>query len=303
MLPKNKKFEVTIGADPELFIYDSSEKKFISAHDIVPGTKAEPLVVPRGAVQVDGVAAEFNILPAKTQREFTKNINRVRNFLDLIIKDKNKNYRLVGAPTARFDMEYFDKLPDEVKILGCQPDYNAYTGGVNRKPGTDLPIRSGGGHIHVGFLHEELPDPFTVEHMRRCGELVRDLDFALIHASKEWDYDIERQKLYGEPGSFRPKSYGVEYRPLSNAWLNQEWSTTFVYDTVKAVTCRWLQGYNLTKAAGERKIKATDDRIEFSKFMYSQHLPALDQYCPRLEALAMRRAQAQSALQHSRGAM
>lgn len=296
MTEKTKKFEVLIGADPELFVFDSSNKKFVSAHDLVPGTKEEPLPVPRGAVQVDGVAAEFNILPAKTQKEFLGNINRVRTVLELIVKDKNPNYRLVGAPTAKFDQDYFDNLPDEVKVLGCQPDYNAYTGGINRKPGTDQPFRSGGGHIHIGFLHEKLDDPFTLDHMRRCGELVRELDFTLMHTSREWDFDIERKKLYGDPGSFRPKSYGVEYRPLSNAWLNQKWSTTFVYDTVKAVTCRWLQGYYVTEAAGKMKVRTTDDLIEFSKFMYSQHLPPLDQYSPRLEALAMRRAQAESAL-------
>ena len=297
MTAKEKKLEVTIGADPELFVFDTETKKFVSAHDLVPGTKAEPLAVPRGAVQVDGVAAEFNILPAKSQKEFLANINRVRSVLELIIKDKNKNYKLVGAPTAKFDKEYFDNLPHDVKILGCDPDYNAYTGGINRKPSTDLPMRSGGGHIHVGFLHEELDNPFTLEHMRRCGELVRELDFALITASREWDFDIERKRLYGEPGSFRPKSYGVEYRPLSNAWLNQDWSTTFVFDTVKAVTCRWLQGWSLTKAAGEQKVRQNDDLFVFSEFMHKNHMPPLDQYSPRLEALQLRRAQAVSSLQ------
>ena len=58
MLVNNKKF--TIGADPEVFVADSLTNTFVSAHDLVPGTKLEPFAVNKGAVQVDGMALEFN---------------------------------------------------------------------------------------------------------------------------------------------------------------------------------------------------------------------------------------------------
>jgi hypothetical protein len=64
---------ILIGADPELFVFTRSGKP-VSAHDLIPGTKYEPHEVGNGAVQVDGVAAEFNIDPAANEDEFFFNI-------------------------------------------------------------------------------------------------------------------------------------------------------------------------------------------------------------------------------------
>ena len=63
--------ELKIGCDPELWIFDKKLGKIISAHGLFPGTKAEPYAVTHGAVQVDGMAAEFNINPASSAEEFT----------------------------------------------------------------------------------------------------------------------------------------------------------------------------------------------------------------------------------------
>lgn len=54
----------TIGADPEVFV--GREGQFFSAHGLVPGNKRRPHKVDRGAVQVDGMALEFNIDPASS---------------------------------------------------------------------------------------------------------------------------------------------------------------------------------------------------------------------------------------------
>jgi hypothetical protein len=39
-----------------------------------------------------------------------------------------------------------------------------------------------------------------------------------------------RRELYGKAGAFRPKPYGVEYRVLSNRWLNSEALIRWVYN-------------------------------------------------------------------------
>ena len=275
------KIDVLIGADPELFIFDIGTNQHVSAHTFLPGTKADPASVPKGAIQVDGVAAEFNIEPAATQKEWKENLFHVRRILKLITEKHNKNFVLTAAPSVMFDKEYFDALPFTVKLLGCEPDFDAYTGKPNPKPVTDLPMRTGSGHIHVGFTHgENIGDE---DYLEKCAAMVREFDFAFGHASKTWDKDERRRTLYGAPGAFRPKPYGFEYRPLSNAWLNDNWSIEFVYDMAKGLATRLLKGWSLIKAADKAKVRHDDNYFKVSDFMWRNHLPAIDEYCPALE--------------------
>lgn len=213
---------ILLGADPELFIQNSLTKRFVSAEDkngpIIPGTKKNPFPVKGGAIQVDGVAAEFNIDPAENYDQFFNNIKNVVIDLKSRIKKKNENYILKPVPTATFAPKYFAGLPEHTLELGCEPDYSAYTMAANPRPHTDKPFRTGSGHIHIGWTKKA--DPNSEGHMLDCQMVVKELDKYLYLASLDWDDDVQRQKLYGKPGSFRPKSYGVEYRPLSNRWLS-----------------------------------------------------------------------------------
>ena len=206
-----------IGADPELFIFNRREKVYVSAHNLIPGSKQEPFKVDKGAIQVDGTAAEFNILPAETLGEFSDNIFSVLNELIKKISDKNPDYELAAIPSVTFHPKYFRTLPLTAKALGCQPDYDAYTSQQNTITRPKKPFRTGAGHLHVGWT--ERADEYSVDHYMKCEEFVRQLDVVLYMTSLLWDKDNERRTLYGKIGAFRPKSYGVEYRCLSNAWV------------------------------------------------------------------------------------
>jgi hypothetical protein len=197
---------------------------------LITGTKDNPYLVRSGAVQVDGVAAEFNINPAETEDEFVSNINDVYARLTEMVQENNPSYHLVADPVATFDPEYFESLPFEAKLLGCQPDWNAYTGEKNQPPGTDEPFRTGSFHVHVGFTEYE--DPYDKDYIKKCCEIVKQIDAVVYPASHIWDQDMKRRTLYGARGSFRPKSYGLEYRPLSNAVLRNEETVRFVYRQV-----------------------------------------------------------------------
>lgn len=224
------KYEILLGADPEMFVQNTTTGEFVSAHNIIPGTKDDPYMVHYGAVQVDGVAAEFNIQPAHTREQFVGFIDTVRTRMQQMVSEFNPDYLLVAEPTAIFSREYFDSLPSEVLILGCTPDFNAYSMGKNKPPHTTEPFRTGGGHIHIGF--GKAFDPSDKKHFMLCCEIVKQIDAILFPASFLWDSDEKRRTLYGNKGAFRPKSYGVEYRPLSNAWLRDQKTIEFVYDQV-----------------------------------------------------------------------
>lgn len=221
--------EILIGADPELFVINRKTGKAESAHTYFPGTKYDPFMVTDGAIQVDGVAAEFNIYPAETAKEFEESITSVLQAMKLLLKQKAPDCFLAAVPVVDFEKEYFDSLPAETKRLGCEPDFNAYTKKTNPTPDAKRYFRTGAGHIHIGFTNGATP--MFPKHFDKCCRLVKQLDATLFIPSHAWDDDKKRRQLYGDRGAFRPKNYGVEYRVLSNAWLRDPGIIEWVYST------------------------------------------------------------------------
>lgn len=235
-----KAYDIYIGADPELFVRDTEKNVFLSGHDLIPGTKEDPFEVVGGAVQVDGTTCEFNVTPAKTSEEFQRNISAVISRMSKIIHLKNEKFELIASPTVLFDKDYFKNLPEEAKAFGCSADYNAWTGKTNPPPKTTLPLRTGGGHVHVGWRSDG--DPTAKAHLINCSDITKQLDTVLFVLSHAWDKDEKRRTLYGRMGSFRPKFYGCEYRPLSNAWLRDQKTIDWVFKATYAASERFFEG-------------------------------------------------------------
>jgi hypothetical protein len=237
-------FEVLVGCDPEFWVKKKGTEKLISAHGLVAGTKKNPLPLDKGAVQVDGMALEFNIQPVKTVKGFNGNINKVFDGLYKLLPD----YDFVFDPVAEFGAEYIASQPDEAKVLGCEPDYNAYTKAINPPPNANAPFRTAAGHIHISWKKEgdaNWPDeinPTDATHFDACCLLTKTLDAYLGIPSLIWDRNSKRRELYGKAGAFRPKCYGggwlgMEYRVVSNAWLRLQSTRDLVYaNTIDAFT-------------------------------------------------------------------
>lgn len=226
----------TIGADPEIFVGKDGE--FVSAHGMVEGTKIKPHEVEGGAVQVDGMALEFNIDPAENYEEFQHLLDSVQEqLLDMISVN---GFDFLKETTVHFDQELFDKVPIANKMLGCEPDFNAWTMEVNEKPSYKNLMRTVGGHAHIGgFFSDNL---FNKEHFEKGATLARLMDEEVGVYSLLWDKDDERRSMYGSAGCFRPKPYGMEYRSLSNAWLFSKDITKFVFDGTQRALQRLCDG-------------------------------------------------------------
>lgn len=203
------------GCDPELFVLDD-KGRHVSAEPFIPGTKAQPHKVSKGAVQVDGVAAEFNIDPAGTYLEWEENIKTVMKELQGFLP---KGYKLDCVPAVEFDPELWETFSYQSKELGCTPDYNAWTAEVNPPPhDPENPrMRTASGHIHIGWTSDE--DITEINHVTNCYDFVKQLDWYLGAWSCRMDTDPRRRRLYGKAGACRIKPYGVEYRVLSNFWI------------------------------------------------------------------------------------
>lgn len=274
--------EVTIGCDPELFVTVGG--KFRSAHGLVPGTKEKPHKVKNGAVQVDGMALEYNIDPVKTESAFIKNNLSVMAQLRKMIPG---DHEFAIVPSCKFNGNHFRAQPDEAKELGCTPDFNAYTLTENVKPDNTTTMRTASGHIHIGFMPQNVDNPFSDEHMLRCATLVKQLDAFLGLPSLAYDKDKRRRSMYGAAGAFRPKPYGVEYRVLSNAWLLSPARMGFVFRSAKAAVENLVNGNRVFLDIGERNLADVINRSDVWRATnYARHNEALAPLFVEAKALA-----------------
>ncbi len=229
---------ILIGADPEVFVRNPNHGGFVSGHGMIKGTKRKPFKVDKGAVQVDGTALEFNIDPAATEDQFVQNVGSVLGQLRTMVT----GYDLCYEPVAEFDPEYFKKgIPASAKQLGCDPDFNAWGLCPNDPPDGKRTFRTGAGHIHIGWTQgQDIDDP---EFFMECAEVSRHLDYYIGIQSLLWDPDPRRRELYGKAGCFRPKPYGVEYRTLSNRWLESDLLQRWIYRSVVKALSDLEDGY------------------------------------------------------------
>lgn len=220
--------EFLIGADPEVFVKTKAGEA-VSAHGLIPGTKESPHPVKNGAVQVDGMALEFNIDPVPLFNSdnyhafeaFNGNIVSVLEQLKEMTQKVNPELEFNISPVQDFDKDYLEAQPKEAKELGCNPDFNAYTMKQNPTPkGEEVSYRTSSGHLHFGWGADIPPD--HPDHLEICCDFIKILDLTIGLYMTIIDDDPRRRVLYGRAGAFRPKTYGVEYRTPSSVWLKSE---------------------------------------------------------------------------------
>jgi hypothetical protein len=215
---------ITIGADPEVFLMNKDTKEIISAEGIIEGTKKRPKrVTDKGhCLQLDNVLAEFGIPPSTSEAEFYHNINYMLNYINENTPDE---VQVAIKASAELDRKYLGTR--NARTFGCDPSFNAWTGKINEAPCAEGNLRSAGGHIHVGYAdHTE----------EQSVEIIKAMDLFLGVPSVFMDKDIERKMLYGSAGECRFPRWGVEYRTLSNFWLDSPELIKWAFNnTMKAI--------------------------------------------------------------------
>lgn len=225
----------TVGADPELFIFNTATKTVVSSAGIIPGLKGEPWVDPawpKGfGLEIDNILAEFNIPPCTTKEEFVNNIVFMKNYIRDFVKKINPNYDI--RCRASYIVPEDQLQSEQAKLFGCSVDFNAYTEEPNPKPdGERTNLRSSGMHIHLGYDNPDVETSLL---------LVKYFDAFLGVPSVLLDGDTKRRNLYGKAGAFRLTDYGLEYRSLSSVFLKTKTNLNFVWDGIMRV----IKAYNL----------------------------------------------------------
>ncbi len=218
---------ITIGADPELFIINEKTGKVVSSIGLIPGEKGDPWVgedMPSGfGLETDNIVAEFNIPPVTDGVSFVNNIEYMKAYIDKFVKNINPDLGILCAASKSVDKSELQS--PQAKLFGCDVDYNAYTQEPNPKPkGNRTNLRSCGFHIHVGYANNNIDTSL---------QLVKYMDAYLGLTSLLKDTDKKRRSLYGKAGCFRLTSYGVEYRVLSSTMMQDVPTLQFVWDQVQ----------------------------------------------------------------------
>lgn len=223
-----------IGADPEVLLFSPAFGEYIPSIGLIGGTKKEPKPVLDGAIQEDGVAAEFNVNPVDLDDHelFANRIQGVRKVIDTLVKEHGLETR--NEASAEFS-EYMLDHP-QAMASGCDPDMNVYTAEINKYPNPSTTnIRYAGGHIHFGD-QELFQDPGSRE------LFIKYCDYYVGGPLSLLDKDTRRKKTYGAAGNFRYKSYGVEYRTPSNVWLQSTGTIYFVVQQLRKAKRALLSG-------------------------------------------------------------
>lgn len=222
---------ITIGADPELFVKDSRTGIVLSAVGTVGGTKAEPVPLAVDAlgvgyyVQEDNVMAEYNIPPTSCWREFAHSIVEGRKEVVSAVQGVLQYAELDTKCSRLLTRRHL--RTDAAKQFGCSPDYDAYNQGMAHSVVSPSLFeddeggwRMAGGHVHIGYDKDAAGVPEYV-YASFC-------DLFLGLPMVRYDKQGKRRDTYGQAGRFRVKSYGIEYRTLSNSWIMSKASAELV---------------------------------------------------------------------------
>ena len=230
---------LTLGADPERFILDG-DANIVPVCGWLGGTKKNP--VPLGPekhklfVQEDNIMAEYNIPPAHNIEAFTNSIQLAERHLLLRVQREREDYHVSSSCSAVVSNKLVASTLG-ADTFGCSAEFDAYTEGEEvptprmRLIGADdggeptAQERYAGGHLHLGIT-------INNEYVQRIPRYVLAAlcDASIGLAATPHDRQRGRRAVYGQAGRFRPTKYGIEYRVLSNFWINDPMFSALVAD-------------------------------------------------------------------------
>lgn len=206
-----------LGGDPEAFIKDRRTGIITTSCGKIGGNKGAGVLLPQtGAYKVkvleDNVAVEWNFAPFSDQYTGMDCLRTVIDYGNQWLRDRG--YEMV--PVAEHEFTAAELKEPKAQVFGCDPDFVAYDTGDSLRTVDPLVVgnhRFCGGHLHFGF---ENPDKIPLPAIAIFIDMFIGLPSLVLDTQKV------RRKWYGLAGLYRPKSYGIEYRTMSNWWLRPE---------------------------------------------------------------------------------
>jgi len=268
-------YNVTLGCDPEFF-FSGSKGKTTGAEKVLPenGITYTPGTahydgsytcrgdVKESKIVIDGVQAELNPRPNTCRANLGNEISACFRDLHKALEAQGKGIGVNFMPLVKISQKELDSLSEKSKTFGCAPSTNIYTHAESKitvNPKKYLK-RSAGGHIHLGN-NGSAQVKKTLENVE---EMVYMLDIIVGNTCVLIDRNpnnVERRKVYGRAGEHRSKPYGLEYRTLSNFWLQSYQLMSLVTGLARMAVHIVSQSGKERDFAGEIKAAVKKDDI------------------------------------------
>lgn len=221
--------KTTFGCDSEFIL--TLHGKYKSAVPVLKGTREKREVIDGAQIFHDNVLAEVAIEHGATWHEVRHNFKKSLHALAEAVAPCKLNL-IASAEYPRAELK-----DPEAKEAGCSEERDAYTRMTlpsqegNIKTGQ---FRTAGAHIHLG-------GDGVLQNSIRLKLVVYALDLFVAVPSLFLDNNIfarERRTMYGRAGSYREKTYGLEYRVLGPFWLRSPSTTELFYNlSMFAIDC------------------------------------------------------------------
>ncbi len=240
-LIRPNQFKPYMGCDPEFFF--KVDKKIVGAELHIPKEGLKNTITRQGGLHtalttmdtkfiIDGVQVELNPRPDTCRANLANEIAAAFRTLKAELDKKGDKVEMDFSRSIKITEGELKKLDPNNQKLGCMPSLNSHKGTECKLSKID-PLkhmqRSAGGHIHIGFKgYGNLENAIK----KNPNEMVEMLDIICGNTCVLVDRDegnIERRKLYGRAGEYRLPPHGLEYRTLSNFWLEHYYLFSFAF--------------------------------------------------------------------------
>lgn len=252
--------DVSFGSDPEFFFKKGEE--IIGAEKVLPPEgiyasynsfdgKLKGIGAPQ--IIIDGIQGELNPNAATCRQNFARSIQSSLRYLVNYLSGAQKDVDVLFAQNVVISKEEMESLSPASKSFGCQPSFNIYGDSpIGVLDPSQYYFRSAGGHIHLGFYTPETrtmfqKDPETV---------IKLLDVIVGNTCVMLDRDegnAIRRRTYGRAGEYRTPKHGLEYRVLSNFWMQH-----YTVMSMVLALCRFAVNVSLNEAATKAVLDAVD---------------------------------------------
>ncbi|MCK5788716.1 MAG: hypothetical protein KAH32_06945 [Chlamydiia bacterium] len=259
-----KKHKVMLGSDPELLLTKTVgyHTMFFPIIGLIGHGKHDPLHLDDSGFrtfQEDNVALEYTTHPTSNKKDWVQEQSMMYNKAVALAESYDLKVSTSDV-AARYAAQMLKSK--QASTFGCEATWNCYTNSENRAPNTNTVYRSAGGHVHISY------DDHTEESNM---ELVRLLDAVYVTLPSNiinllyGSHEAIRRESYGKAGEARLKSYGVEWRVLSNKWVHSPKAMAIVWGIVEKAFSLLKMGVTVDPSDYGRIISHIDNVKPFSE--------------------------------------